>query len=48
MIRECTLWFLQDNQVYIHWKGAAEIVLASCTQYMDEHDHSVLLDEDKV
>ncbi|XP_023537316.1 calcium-transporting ATPase 10, plasma membrane-type-like [Cucurbita pepo subsp. pepo] len=38
----------RDNQVYIHWKGAAEIVLASCTQYMDEHDHSVLLDEDKM
>ncbi|KAL0552124.1 hypothetical protein IC582_011221 [Cucumis melo] len=38
----------QDNQVHVHWKGAAEIVLASCTRYMDEHDQSVQLDEDKM
>ncbi|CAK9325849.1 unnamed protein product [Citrullus colocynthis] len=38
----------RDEQVRVHWKGAAEIVLASCTQYMDEHDQSVQLDEDKM
>ncbi|XP_022929647.1 calcium-transporting ATPase 10, plasma membrane-type-like [Cucurbita moschata] len=38
----------RDNQVHIHWKGAAEIVLASCTRFIDEHDHSVQLDEDKM
>ena len=48
MIHEYTIRFLQDNQVHIHWKGAAEIVLASCTRFIDEHDHSVQLDEDKV
>ncbi|KAI9073067.1 hypothetical protein K1719_044987 [Acacia pycnantha] len=26
---------LADSSVHIHWKGAAEIVLASCTQYLD-------------
>lgn len=48
MVHEYTLRLLQDNEVHIHWKGAAEIVLASCTKYMDEHDLSVELDEDKV
>ncbi|CAN6820274.1 unnamed protein product [Brassica oleracea] len=24
-----------DSEVFIHWKGAAEIVLACCTQFMD-------------
>jgi Ca2+-transporting ATPase len=26
-----------DSEVFIHWKGAAEIVLACCTQYMDSN-----------
>ncbi|XP_026457965.1 calcium-transporting ATPase 10, plasma membrane-type-like [Papaver somniferum] len=26
---------LPDSQVHIHWKGAAEIVLGSCTEYLD-------------
>ncbi|KAH0452769.1 hypothetical protein IEQ34_017093 [Dendrobium chrysotoxum] len=25
--------------VHVHWKGAAEIVLASCTSWMDSHGH---------
>lgn len=29
---------LPDSDVHVHWKGAAEIVLASCTAYMDEND----------
>lgn len=24
-----------DSEVYIHWKGAAEMVLSSCTKYLD-------------
>lgn len=39
---------LPDSQVHIHWKGAAEIVLASCSQYVDANDGVVPLDEDKV
>ncbi|GMN55260.1 hypothetical protein TIFTF001_024379 [Ficus carica] len=39
---------LPDSQVHVHWKGAAEIVLASCTQYMDDTNHVVPMDEDKV
>ena len=27
-----------DSDIHVHWKGAAEIVLASCTAYMDEDD----------
>ncbi|KAL3533287.1 hypothetical protein ACH5RR_006808 [Cinchona calisaya] len=29
---------LPNSEVHVHWKGAAEIVLASCTSYMDEND----------
>ncbi|XP_074280695.1 calcium-transporting ATPase 10, plasma membrane-type-like [Silene latifolia] len=36
------------SEIHIHWKGAAELVLASCTSYMDETDHVASLDEDKV
>ncbi|KAK4757595.1 hypothetical protein SAY87_018896 [Trapa incisa] len=38
---------LADAQVHIHWKGAAEIVLASCTQYMDFNGQLVPMDEEK-
>ncbi|GMY35290.1 calcium-transporting ATPase 8, plasma membrane-type-like isoform X2 [Fagus crenata] len=38
---------LPDSQVHIHWKGAAEIVLASCTSYIDATDQFVKMDEDK-
>ncbi len=37
-----------DSQVHIHWKGAAEIILALCTGYIDANDHIVPMDEDKV
>lgn len=37
-----------ESQVHIHWKGAAEIILASCTGYIDANDHIVSMDEDKV
>ncbi|KAA8535833.1 hypothetical protein F0562_030847 [Nyssa sinensis] len=39
---------LPDHQVHIHWKGAAEIVLASCTKYIDANDHLVPLDGNEV
>lgn len=37
-----------DSEVHIHWKGAAELVLASCTKYIDTDDQVVPMDEDKV
>ncbi|XP_022842824.1 calcium-transporting ATPase 8, plasma membrane-type-like isoform X2 [Olea europaea var. sylvestris] len=39
---------LLDSEVHIHWKGAAEIVLASCTDYMDANGCVVQMKEDKV
>lgn len=39
---------LPDSQVHIHWKGAAEIVLASCTEYINASGKIVPLDQDKV
>ncbi|KAI4379676.1 hypothetical protein MLD38_005941 [Melastoma candidum] len=39
---------LPDSEFRVHWKGAAEIVLASCTQYMDVNDQVSAMDEDKV
>lgn len=38
---------LPDSEVHIHWKGAAEMVLASCTAYMDGNDHIVPIDNEK-
>ncbi|KAL3500797.1 hypothetical protein ACH5RR_039890 [Cinchona calisaya] len=29
---------LPNSEVHVHWKGAAEIVLASCASYMNEND----------
>ncbi|KAI3811457.1 hypothetical protein L1987_21181 [Smallanthus sonchifolius] len=37
-----------DSQVHVHWKGAAEIVLAACTTYMDSNEQLVPLDDEKV
>ncbi|XP_027333647.1 calcium-transporting ATPase 10, plasma membrane-type-like isoform X1 [Abrus precatorius] len=37
-----------DSEIHIHWKGAAEIVLACCTGYMDANDHLVEMDEEKM
>ncbi|XP_024019921.1 calcium-transporting ATPase 10, plasma membrane-type isoform X1 [Morus notabilis] len=39
---------LPDSQVHVHWKGAAEMVLASCTQYIDDTNHVVAMDDDQV
>lgn len=45
----CSLLCLQpDSEVRIHWKGAAEIVLALCTRYLDATDQLVAMNEDKV
>ncbi|KAK0572092.1 hypothetical protein LWI29_033831 [Acer saccharum] len=38
---------LPNSEVHIHWKGAAEIVLASCVKYIDSNDQLVAMDEDK-
>lgn len=41
--------FWQSNsEICVHWKGAAEIVLASCTSYIDADDNVVEMDEEKV
>ncbi|KAL5549596.1 hypothetical protein UlMin_004827 [Ulmus minor] len=39
---------LPDSQVHVHWKGAAEILLAACAAYVDANDQVVTLDDDKV
>ncbi|CAH9110339.1 unnamed protein product [Cuscuta europaea] len=38
---------LNDSEVHIHWKGAAEIVLSCCNSYIDENDNVVPLDENE-
>ncbi|XP_061951139.1 calcium-transporting ATPase 8, plasma membrane-type-like isoform X1 [Populus nigra] len=38
---------LSDSQVHIHWKGAAEIILASCVGYCDVNGNLVQMDKDK-
>ena len=40
--------FQPDSTVHVHWKGAAEIVLGSCTHYMDENESPVDMSGDKV
>ncbi|XP_020232282.1 calcium-transporting ATPase 9, plasma membrane-type [Cajanus cajan] len=39
---------LTDSTVHIHWKGAAEIVLGTCTQYVDSDGHLKSIEEEKV
>ncbi|KAB1204302.1 Calcium-transporting ATPase 10, plasma membrane-type [Morella rubra] len=39
---------LSDDQVHIHWKGAAEIVLASCTSYVDATGQLEAMDDNKM
>ncbi|KAG8376409.1 hypothetical protein BUALT_Bualt09G0060500 [Buddleja alternifolia] len=39
---------LLDSEVHVHWKGAAEIVLACCTSYIDANDNVARMDEDKL
>ncbi|KAG8380254.1 hypothetical protein BUALT_Bualt07G0174100 [Buddleja alternifolia] len=36
-----------DSKVNVHWKGAAEIILASCSQYIDLNGSLQSIDEDK-
>ncbi|KAF3452696.1 hypothetical protein FNV43_RR03129 [Rhamnella rubrinervis] len=38
---------LPDSQVHVHSKGAAEIVLASCTGFIDTNNGITAMDEDK-
>ncbi|GAU38010.1 hypothetical protein TSUD_205500 [Trifolium subterraneum] len=37
-----------EGGIHIHWKGAAEIVLAFCTRYYDTNDQLVDMDEQKM
>lgn len=37
-----------DSAVHVHWKGAAEIVLACCTSYINVDESLVPMEEDKV
>ncbi|ESQ54246.1 hypothetical protein EUTSA_v10024281mg [Eutrema salsugineum] len=37
-----------DSTVHVYWKGAAEIVLGSCTHYMDENESLVDMSGDKM
>ncbi|KAK4478832.1 hypothetical protein RD792_014333 [Penstemon davidsonii] len=39
---------LSNSEVHVHWKGAAEIVLACCTGYIDANDSVAQMDEDKL
>ncbi|KAG6725804.1 hypothetical protein I3843_02G038800 [Carya illinoinensis] len=36
-----------ESEVHIHWKGAAEIVLASCKEYLDSNGSLQSIEEDK-
>ncbi|KAK7293954.1 hypothetical protein RJT34_16836 [Clitoria ternatea] len=38
---------LEDSSVHIHWKGAAEIVLETCTQYLDSNGQLQSIEEKK-
>ncbi|XP_061361514.1 calcium-transporting ATPase 8, plasma membrane-type-like [Gastrolobium bilobum] len=37
-----------DSEIHLHWKGAAEIVLACCTGYMDANDQLVKMNEEEM
>ncbi|QCD80324.1 Ca2+-transporting ATPase [Vigna unguiculata] len=37
-----------NSEIHIHWKGAAEIVLACCTGYIDVNDQLMEMDEEKM
>ncbi|KAH0449141.1 hypothetical protein IEQ34_022941 [Dendrobium chrysotoxum] len=39
---------LSGSEVHLHWKGAAEIVLASCTNWMDSEGQLLGMTEDKM
>lgn len=42
------MFWQSNSEVHVHWKGAAEIVLACCTSYIDKEDNVVPLDENEV
>ncbi|KAL2340511.1 hypothetical protein Fmac_008451 [Flemingia macrophylla] len=37
-----------NSDIHIHWKGAAEIVLACCTGYIDANDQLMGMDDEKM
>ncbi|XP_061361513.1 calcium-transporting ATPase 8, plasma membrane-type-like [Gastrolobium bilobum] len=37
-----------NSEIHIHWKGAAEIVLACCTGFMDANDQLVKINEEEM
>ncbi|KAL1532694.1 Calcium-transporting ATPase 8, plasma membrane-type [Salvia divinorum] len=39
---------LSNSEIRVHWKGAAEIVLASCTHYIEADDNVAEIDEEKL
>ncbi|RYQ87117.1 hypothetical protein Ahy_B09g094592 [Arachis hypogaea] len=39
---------LEGSGVHIHWKGAAEILLGACTQYLDSDGHLQSIEGEKV
>ncbi|KAI5649271.1 hypothetical protein M9H77_35276 [Catharanthus roseus] len=36
-----------DNSIHVHWKGAAEMILAMCSHYYDLDGEVIVLDDDK-
>ncbi|KAL9459926.1 hypothetical protein AB3S75_003181 [Citrus x aurantiifolia] len=36
-----------NSEVHVHWKGAAEMILASCTKYLDTGGHLQSIDGDE-
>jgi Ca2+-transporting ATPase len=40
--------FQGDSDVHVHWKGAAEIVLALCTSWLDVDGSTHVMTPDKV
>ncbi|KAH9716135.1 calcium-transporting ATPase 10 plasma membrane-type [Citrus sinensis] len=41
-------WRIKINsEVHVHWKGAAEMILASCTKYLDTDGHLQSIDGDE-
>ncbi|KZV28015.1 cation-transporting atpase plant [Dorcoceras hygrometricum] len=39
---------LSDSEVHVHWKGAAEILIESCSSYIDANDCEIQMDEEKL
>ncbi|XP_073154857.1 calcium-transporting ATPase 10, plasma membrane-type-like isoform X2 [Henckelia pumila] len=37
-----------DSEVHLHWKGAAEILLDSCSSYIDANDCEIQMDDNKL